>query len=374
MSSPSATAAAGQLGVRGLVPDAPGYSRRCPATVPDLPDGARTGCSGSAIPMRSTSSWCRRPRRQAWSCAPVFTSATREPAPPSRNSMSFTKDSFTCSWSAGICGTSRTCIRHSAPTARSVRPRAARPGHYQLMADFVPTGGAPQMIQRIITTAGYEGPLAPALTADLADKVVDNTRIQLAMREAVAGGERLMTFTLTDATTGAPASNIEPYLGAPGHLVSVSADLSAAAHSHPGGAARPGIERRRFNCSFPARGHASRVGAVPAIGPCPHRIVHDSGAERTGQARSRGQRPQSAGGRSNLDASTARQADRRAKAIGWHVPRQESSNQDSGSTERSGPVGQRFDHGPGFARAGLEREHVHRLVDDGRAAGQRPVA
>jgi hypothetical protein len=109
------------------------------------------------------------------------------------------------------------------------------PGHYQLMADLVPTGGAPQMIQRIITTAGYEGPLheVPALTADLADKVVGNTRVQLAMREPVAGGERLMTFTLLDEPSGAPASDIEPYLGAPGHLVSVSADLSAAAHSHP---------------------------------------------------------------------------------------------------------------------------------------------
>ena len=41
-----------------------------------------------------------------------------------------------------------------------------RPGHYQLMADFVPTGGAPQMIQRIITTAGYEGPLLRSARAD----------------------------------------------------------------------------------------------------------------------------------------------------------------------------------------------------------------
>ena len=108
-------------------------------------------------------------------------------------------------------------------------------GHYQLMADFVPTGGAPQLLQRTITTAGYDGPLSttPALAADLSDKVVDNTRVQLAMREAMAGGERLMTFTLTDALTGAPAANVEPYLGATGHLLRVNADLSAAAHSHP---------------------------------------------------------------------------------------------------------------------------------------------
>ncbi len=110
-----------------------------------------------------------------------------------------------------------------------------RPGHYQLMADLVPTGGAPQLIQRTITTVGYEGPLheVPVLAADLGDKVIGDTRIRLAMRDAVAGGERLMTFTLIDEPSGAPASGLEPYLGAPGHLVSVSADLSAAAHSHP---------------------------------------------------------------------------------------------------------------------------------------------
>ncbi len=108
-------------------------------------------------------------------------------------------------------------------------------GHYQLMADFVPTGGAPQLLQRTITTAGYDGPLSatPALAADLSDKIADDTRVHMEMREAMAGGERLMTFTLTDAKTGAPASNIEPYLGATGHLLRVSADVSAAAHSHP---------------------------------------------------------------------------------------------------------------------------------------------
>lgn len=108
-------------------------------------------------------------------------------------------------------------------------------GHYQLLADLVPTGAAPQLIQRTITTAGFEGPLhqVPALAADLADKVIGNTRIHLTMREAMAGGERIMTFDLFDAVTGAPAVDLEPFLGAPGHLLVVSADLSYASHSHP---------------------------------------------------------------------------------------------------------------------------------------------
>lgn len=110
-----------------------------------------------------------------------------------------------------------------------------RPGHYQLIADLVPTGAAPQLIQRTITTEGFEGRLhtVPEMEADLSDKVIENTRIHLEMREAMAGGERLMTFTAYDAVTNAPVNDLEPFLGAPGHLLVVSADLSTAAHSHP---------------------------------------------------------------------------------------------------------------------------------------------
>jgi hypothetical protein len=110
-----------------------------------------------------------------------------------------------------------------------------QPGHYQLIADVVPSGGAPQLLQRAITTAGYAGALheVPALQPDLEDKVIGTTRVRLGMRSAVAGGERVMTFTLIDEPSGAPISDLEPYLGAPGHLMAVSADLTAAAHSHP---------------------------------------------------------------------------------------------------------------------------------------------
>jgi hypothetical protein len=110
-----------------------------------------------------------------------------------------------------------------------------QPGHYQLLADLVPTGAAPQLIERAITTAGFEGPLhaVPSLPADLTDKVIGNTRVHLSMREAMAGGDRLMNFELFDAVTGVPVADLEPFLGAPGHLLVVSADLSYASHSHP---------------------------------------------------------------------------------------------------------------------------------------------
>ena len=110
-----------------------------------------------------------------------------------------------------------------------------RPGAYQLIADFLPEGGAPQLVQRSFVTAGYTAPLSavPALLPDSADKVVGGTRVQLTMPEPFAGRRQLITFDVLDETTGAPAGDLEPYLGATGHLLLASADLAVASHAHP---------------------------------------------------------------------------------------------------------------------------------------------
>jgi hypothetical protein len=109
-----------------------------------------------------------------------------------------------------------------------------RPGAYRLIADFVPAGGTPQLTQRSIVTAGYTGSLLPhtALHKDTSDKTDGNTRVKLTMPEPVAGREQLITFDLHDAASDAPA-RLEPYLGATGHLLLVSADLGVSFHAHP---------------------------------------------------------------------------------------------------------------------------------------------
>jgi hypothetical protein len=110
-----------------------------------------------------------------------------------------------------------------------------RPGAYQLIADFLPAGGPPQLVQRSFVTAGYAGSLVPApkVTADTGDKLAGSSRVRLTMSEAVAGREQLLTFDLEDAGTGAPVHDLEPFLGAAGHLLIVSADLAVAEHNHP---------------------------------------------------------------------------------------------------------------------------------------------
>jgi hypothetical protein len=110
-----------------------------------------------------------------------------------------------------------------------------RAGAYQLIADFVPFGGGPQLIQKSFVTAGYAGAVAavPALTADVADKIAGGSRVALTMPRAIAGREGLITFDVSDRTTGRAVDDLEPYLGATGHLLIASADLEIAAHSHP---------------------------------------------------------------------------------------------------------------------------------------------
>jgi hypothetical protein len=110
-----------------------------------------------------------------------------------------------------------------------------RPGAYRLIADFLPLGGPPQLVQESVVTAGYTGSLVPnaRVVADVADKVVGGVRVKLAMPPPIGGKEQLVTFEFEDAATGSPVSDLEPYLGAVGHLLLVSADLQTVAHSHP---------------------------------------------------------------------------------------------------------------------------------------------
>ena len=129
---------------------------------------------------------------------------------------------------------------HVHPTLRAdgsldVDVEFPRPGVYQLIADFVPTGGLPQLVQKSFVTTGYAGSLlaVPHLAPDTADKVVGDTRVKISLPDPLAGREQLVTFELQDARTGAPVTDLEPYLGAAGHLLLASADLAVAAHSHP---------------------------------------------------------------------------------------------------------------------------------------------
>jgi hypothetical protein len=113
---------------------------------------------------------------------------------------------------------------------------AIPPGEFMLIADFLPHGGTPQTLQRAIVTPGYEGPLmrpAPRLSAGPDARVADGLRIALETEDLVARKRATLRFSVRDEATGSPVTNLDPYLGAPAHLLIVNADLTAALHGHP---------------------------------------------------------------------------------------------------------------------------------------------
>ena len=111
----------------------------------------------------------------------------------------------------------------------SVDVELPKPGLYQVLADFYPVGGTPQLIAKsfIVPNGRLE---AIELDADYtAPKQGENLQVELVTEPAVpiAGQETEMYFTVS------PAEGLEEYIGAWGHMLAVSDDLIDKVHGHP---------------------------------------------------------------------------------------------------------------------------------------------
>lgn len=167
--------------------------------------------------------------------------------------------------------------------------RLPRAGAYRLIADVVPAGAAPQVLQKSIVTAGFRGRVLPnaAHAVDLDDKVVSGVRVQAIVPQPVAGREQLMTFELADAKSGQPVDDLEPFLGTPAHLLIASGDLESVTHSHPAGALTDAAGPRVvFQVLFPREGvyrawlQVQRHGEVLTASFTVDAKRHDPGASR----------------------------------------------------------------------------------------------
>jgi hypothetical protein len=115
-------------------------------------------------------------------------------------------------------------------------------GSYLLVADFLPAGGTPQMLLRAVVTPGYAGSVfaSPPLKAGPAEQTVDGLQVRLVSARVTALKPARLTFTVSHASGGAAVTDLEPYLGAPAHLLVVNPDLTVAIHGHPEGPASSG--------------------------------------------------------------------------------------------------------------------------------------
>jgi len=109
-------------------------------------------------------------------------------------------------------------------------------GEYMVIADFMPAGGTPQMVQRAIVTRGSDWPSVRPTAASLPPSSlasIDGVRASLASPALVAGQTATVRVSLAEERTGNTIIDLEPYLAAPAHALMASADLTHVVHVHP---------------------------------------------------------------------------------------------------------------------------------------------
>ena len=120
-----------------------------------------------------------------------------------------------------------------------IEVKLPKPGYYQILSDFIPTGGSPQFIGRTLVTTDFAGDLESQAAHLEPDIILTRTvgsitaHLQLEPSILVAGQYGHLSFALTDAATGQPVTDLQPYLGAFGHALILSEDMLDYVHSHP---------------------------------------------------------------------------------------------------------------------------------------------
>jgi hypothetical protein len=122
------------------------------------------------------------------------------------------------------------------------------PGAWRVLADTRPTDGEPVVLGADLLVPGDFDP-AP-LGPDRLIAEVDGYDVALD-GDLVAGGATVLTATVS--RDGAPVTDLEPYLGAYGHLVSLRDGDLAYLHVHPDEDGGPG-PRIGFHTEFPSAG------------------------------------------------------------------------------------------------------------------------
>jgi Cu+-exporting ATPase len=105
-------------------------------------------------------------------------------------------------------------------------------GNYWLFAEVARANGEHAIVRELLSVAG-EAAAWEGLVARKTEQVVESVRVTLAGAEAIRVGEpAAFTFEVEDATSGKPVQDLQPYLGAPAHVVILDEGGEAFAHVH----------------------------------------------------------------------------------------------------------------------------------------------
>jgi len=124
---------------------------------------------------------------------------------------------------------------HPQPTGHpgelAVQVTFPTPGRYILNAEFRRQGEMGDVHVRQVVTVAGSAPAPVTLAESPRTAVVDGVRVQLD-GDAEAGRRSDLHFSFTDAATGRPIDDLQPYLAAAGHIVVMRADGQTFAHEH----------------------------------------------------------------------------------------------------------------------------------------------
>ncbi|MBV7706775.1 MULTISPECIES: hypothetical protein [Nocardia] len=127
----------------------------------------------------------------------------------------------------------------------------AQPGTYRIFADSRPTAAPDELVlSRTVTVTGAtaDRPLPPVSRTT----TVDGYQVRMDGDLSTAGGE--VGFTVT--RDGRPVTDLQPYLGAYGHLVALRGNDLSYLHVHPEGevGSTPAGPRVAFHAQAPSTG------------------------------------------------------------------------------------------------------------------------
>ena len=124
---------------------------------------------------------------------------------------------------------------HPEPTGRpgelQVEVTFPTAGTYVVNTEFRQQGEMADVHQRQLVTIAGDAPEPVTLAAGPRTVVVDGIEVELG-GEAVVGEPSDLHFEFTDATTGKPVDDLQPFLAAAGHVVVMRADAQTFAHEH----------------------------------------------------------------------------------------------------------------------------------------------
>jgi len=146
-------------------------------------------------------------------------------------------------------------------------------GEYKIFADFIPEGGSATTLSEWVEVSGEEGSHADVVADSKLVRSANGKQVELALGEAASGRDVELKFTVRDGKTMEGVTDLEPYLGAVGHVVILSSDAEKYLHVHPADEKSTGPEAT-FETRFPESGtykiwgqfkHDGQVMTVPFV-------------------------------------------------------------------------------------------------------------